>query len=791
MVTREREIMRSRLMMLMYAVGGMGALAACARDAVDGRGTAPPSTNEAFVAALTESPGTPSRDDFAGATSCASCHAQQYAVWRASTHGMAGGVPGTATRGDRIRVIAPFNGVPLRFRDAIVTPREQGGAFQFVVQRPNERDTSLTVDAVIGGGHMLGGGTQGFVTTMPDGTQRFLPFDWSRHSRTWFCNTGTRTNQGWLPISPTLRLADCGDWPPSRVLGDEPRFSNCQSCHGSQIGIAFDTTAKRWETQSNGLAINCESCHGPAARHVRLMRSAGATSADIGLPALATLNKEDAVAACLSCHALKTRLVSGYLPGATLTQFYSVLLAQVGEEPLTADGRTRTFAYQEGHLASACYRNGTMTCTSCHDPHSQHYRSATGEPLPGRFDDRQCTSCHASKAERVSQHTKHRPGSPGSACVACHMNAQQQRELGDAIPYARSDHTIAIPRPAVDSSVGIVSACRTCHASTSETKHEAQVQAWWGALKPHEIAVAGVLAARTLTDGARATALLLQPTSDNPVAQVAGLSRWLVVFGSSDGVSLPPEAISRLRTLGASPNVDVRALALATLHHVRGGDAEVRRFLRQQAVGEGVAAADVHAVRRRWAMILGGLGDDARGRNEPAAAVIAYQKALAVTPNDPRLLVSLGLALALGGDLDAAVNAYAKSLALDPRQPLAQVNLGIAYGRSGRHAEADRAFRAASALDPTSALGYMNLGTTALRDGRSADAILWLERALAREAGLATGHFQLALAYLREGNRPKAEAAVRRSVAMDPSNKDAVDLLATLQEARGAGPPRR
>src|SRR4030095_433588 len=58
-------------------------------------------------------PSAPSPSDFVGAERCASCHATQYAAWRGSTHGTAGGPPGT------VRVIAPFNGTPIRFRDAV------------------------------------------------------------------------------------------------------------------------------------------------------------------------------------------------------------------------------------------------------------------------------------------------------------------------------------------------------------------------------------------------------------------------------------------------------------------------------------------------------------------------------------------------------------------------------------------------------------------------------------------------------------------------------------------------
>jgi len=752
-------------------------LAACSEsDEAAGNGPETPLT----TAALPTPPPGPAAADFAGSASCASCHTAQSAAWRASTHGTAGGVPGSATNG--VRVIAPFSGSPIRFRDGEVIPRQRGGRFEFVVRRAGERDTAYAVTGVIGGGHMNGGGTQGFVTDWPDGTVRFLPFDWSKDTGAWFCNTGTRSNAGWQPITPAMRLADCGDWPPMRILGDVPRFSNCQSCHGSGIVATFDSVKSQWRSTIRSLTVDCESCHGPAARHVALMKAGTPPSSDIGLTSLATLDKDRSLATCMGCHALKTRLAPGYTPGAALEAYYSVALAQLGDSPYTPDGRTRTFAYQEGHFASDCYRNGGMTCTSCHDPHTQGYRTVDGTPIPGRFDDRQCTSCHASKAENPTAHTKHPAGSPGSQCVACHMPYDQQHELGRAIRYQRSDHTIAIPRPALDRSLGLTGACQGCHTTLSTTALDAQVTRWWGALKPHDPAVAGALAARDDRSLANAAPRLLVPESRHVMAQMAGLSALLDRLGAEPAATLPDEAEARLRQLAESPDLDVRATALATLHVTRGTNRGVRRLLTEAITP--VAKDDKVALRRRWAVVLGGIGDEARTAGRHEQAISAYRAALEVAPGYAPLLVNLGLALAAKGDYTGAVGAYQQALQTDPRQPLTEVNLGIALEGSGDPQGADAAYRRAIAADPTHALGYLNLGTLRLRNEQAAEARPWLEQALARDPGLATGHFQLALTLLQAGDLAGAERAVRRSLALDSTNGEAVKLSEALREAR-------
>jgi hypothetical protein len=500
-----------------------------------------------------------------------------------------------------------------------VTP---SGEYRFTVAQPGHPERVFRVDGVIGGGHMAGGGTQGFVWRHEDGTVRFLPFDFSRQGGGWFCNSESRGGKGWVPITPDMALADCGDWPPSRILGDEPRFANCQGCHGSHVSVALDSASGQYRTRYATLAIDCESCHGPARRHVELARSGSVrTTTDIGMSALATLDKDQSIGVCYQCHSMKDRLAGGYLPGRPLEEYYSLKLPLLGDSPLHPDGRVRTFAYQEGHQYSDCYLNGAMTCTSCHDPHSQGYRDVNGAPLVGRFADAQCTGCHASKGEDVPAHTRHPAGSPGSSCVACHMPYLQHPQVGRTVRYARSDHTIPVPRPAFDSTLGVRSACQGCHADQSASALQRQVTAWYGEVKPHAPAVAAALRAQSAATGASGSATLPRPTDGaHPMAQFAAMSRFLERYDEEGAPPLDRDAVERLEKLASASDPDVKALALATLHVGLGEDRAVRRFLARSLDSLG---ARERAVRARWALVLGFLGDTRAGRGEHARAVDA------------------------------------------------------------------------------------------------------------------------------------------------------------------------
>jgi tetratricopeptide (TPR) repeat protein len=667
----------------------------------------------------------------------------------------------------------------MRFRDAVVAPRVTAeGEYVFSVTQDGEPPRLLNVTGVIGGGHMIGGGTQGFVTGAADGTVRFLPFDYSAASDEWFCNTGGRSNRGWRPITPNLALADCGDWPPSRVLGSIERFPNCQQCHGSQITVAFDSTAHRYVTRMTALAVNCESCHGPGRRHIETMREGASESTDVGMRALTTLDTDDALEVCFQCHALKHELVAGYVPGMPFRTNYSLGLPAFGDAPLFADGRTRTFAYQEGHLASACYRQGSMTCTDCHDPHAQTYRNHTGRKLIDPFDDGQCVSCHPSKGGAESQrHTRHGPNSPGSRCVSCHMPYLQQPSVGSEIRYARSDHTIPVPRPSFDERLGVQSACALCHAGRPPETLQAQVREWYGDPPPHPPEVRGLLASLPLRDPAGAAALVLGPPGDHEMARFAGLAHFFIRYLEPDMPALPPTVAERLERVSESLDDDVAALALASLHFARGHDPVERERLdrRLRALGPREVA-----VRRRWVGVLVRRAAAYRAQGDPARAARTLGKALEVAPDDPRTHRELGGALSDAGRYDSALVHLRRSLTLDPAQPLALVSVAFVRIQLGDLAGGLSTYRDAALLNPHEPLVPLSWGNALLRARQFDDAARVFDQAVQIEPGLARAHFGLGAAYAQLGRQEEAIEALRRGLELNPADEGAQALLRQL-----------
>lgn len=664
----------------------------------------------------------PTLADFVGSEACAECHAEQYDLWRQSTHGRAGGQPSAKN------VISPFRGAPLRYKDAEVIPAIDGRQrYTFTVKRRGFPDEAFEVAAVIGGGHLYGGGTQSYFAEFPDGTLRFLPFDFSRHNNVWFSQA--RASKAWIPVNSDLSLDDLNEWPPARILGTETDLPNCQNCHASQLLVRYDLQKQRYVTEYKSLDINCESCHGPAKRHVELARADRLHDAeDIGMKPLATLTKDESLQICFQCHAVKDELVAGYLPGNELEEYYSLKLPILAENPHLADGRVRAFAYQQNHLYSDCYLNGSMTCVDCHEPHSQKYRDIYGRALPGRFDNGQCLDCHASKGESLEKHTHHRPDSPGSLCISCHTPYLQHQGIGAPVRFARSDHSIPIPRPAFDAKLGIESACKKCHAEKTVAALETKTQEWYGSIKPHKTVIAGLLQAEAGVDRPAAVELLLQPGAAHPMAQAAGLSYFIRHFLQPDMPELEPELVERLQALSREDDVDVKALALASLHLAHGRNAAIRTFLH-----EVLPALDEReiSVRNRWALALDYLGTAYAEKGDFPKAIVALQKATEIKSDDPVTLVNLGNAYGNYGDLGQAVACFHAALGLDPANAQALANLGTAYARRRDFANAVESYKQAIRLKPVDPFNHLLLARLYAEMGETEKAIAVLKTGLA------------------------------------------------------------
>ena len=170
--------------------------------------------------------------DFVGADACRPCHAEQYDLWAASTHRPRGRRPGRAA--DRLDPHASTASRCSSRTRACCRRRPTTDRVSFTVKH---HDGATEDHRGRGGGRRRahdGRRDAGFFTRLPDGTLRFLPFDFirgegrlvraAREGR----HVGADRRQ-LRPRRPRQLAAE------ARILGNAPMFSNCDVCHGSQI----------------------------------------------------------------------------------------------------------------------------------------------------------------------------------------------------------------------------------------------------------------------------------------------------------------------------------------------------------------------------------------------------------------------------------------------------------------------------------------------------------------------------------------------------------------------------
>ncbi|MEO7966313.1 MAG: tetratricopeptide repeat protein [Gemmatimonadaceae bacterium] len=362
----------------------------------------------------------------------------------------------------------------------------------------------------------------------------------------------------------------------------------------------------------------------------------------------------------------------------------------------------------------------------------------------------------------------------------------QEPEIGNTLRYARSDHGIPIPRPTADSSLGVVSACKSCHAEKSEQALDTQAATWWGKLKPRAAGIDAAFKLTSVTDRAQAARLVLDAKQPHTAALFAGMSEFAERFLSADMIDLESDVIDRLDALGNHRDPDVRALALASLHYAAGKRTNVRNRLANHLRTLG---SEEPLVRARWTVTLGFFADAQRGKGDPIGGAATYRKAIEIEPNNPRLQLNLGVALAEGGDFAGAIPSYRASLALNRAQPLALVNLGIAQSASGDKQGAIESYLAATRLNAREALAWFNLGNVYFEQGKLAEAEDGYRKAAEIDPTLSLAHFYFARALAKRGDLPRALKEVEAGLEFDPKNEEALGVRDQLRRATGNRTP--
>lgn len=124
----------------------------------------------------------------------------------------------------------------------------------------------------------------------------------------------------------------------------------------------------------------------------------------------------------------------------------------------------------------------------------------------------------------------------------------------------------------------------------------------------------------------------------------------------------------------------------------------------------------------------------------------------------------------VNNDIRAAIVEFEKSLALDPAHLKAQYNLGIAYYVTGDTNSAIQAYKKSMELNPNNYLAWESLGVTLAVKGNKDEAQECFEKAVTINPGQASAHHSLGIIYKTRGEHKKALYYFKLSVALNPKN---------------------
>ena len=616
---------------------------------------------------------------------------------------------------------------------------------------------------------------QQYLIELPGGRLQALGIAWDARPK-------KDGGQRWFHLYPgqNLRAGDPLHW---TGVNQNWNFM-CAECHSTALRKNFDAARGAFTTTWAEINVACESCHGPGADHVAwaqakrdgssypgrgnglaiaLDERKGVTWASVPATGNAQRSAPRATSreidTCGRCHSRAARIADDFVHGASLSD--SRRLAHLDDGLYYPDGQIRDEVYEWGSFVQSRMFAAGVTCADCHDPHSLELRR------PGNDV---CASCHLPAKFDAPAHTHHAKGTPGAACVACHMPTTTYMRIDP-----RHDHSLRIPRPDLSIKLGTPNACASCHPKKTPQWAADAIRAWTGRAPAGFQNYGDALQAGTQgAEGARGALLAVLDDANAPaIARASAIDRLGPMLTASTlpavtralNDSDPVVRLAAVEAVGtADPPTRVRYLPRMLADPVKSVRIEAARALAGPAEGQ-IAAADRAAFAR---------------------AVDEYIAVQTFNADRPEARLNLGNLYTARGDAARAIAEYRAALAIDPTSAAARVNLADLYRARGTDAEAEAVLREGLAKAPNAAALHHALGLSLVRQKRMPDAL----RELGQAAKLAPDNARFAYVYAvglaNAGQKAESMRVLTEALKAHPNDRDVLLALAQYSAAAGS-----
>ncbi|HEY2835060.1 MAG TPA: tetratricopeptide repeat protein [Rhizomicrobium sp.] len=154
-------------------------------------------------------------------------------------------------------------------------------------------------------------------------------------------------------------------------------------------------------------------------------------------------------------------------------------------------------------------------------------------------------------------------------------------------------------------------------------------------------------------------------------------------------------------------------------------------------------------------------------------ALVTYERAYQLDPNDPELLINLGLTAWNLKMTKSAAGLFKRYIDACPTSPLGYNNLGSVLYDLGHPEAAIESLRAAIFSMPQEAILWNSLATVLAEEGRAEESLVFYNEAVRLEPGFARGYHNLGYAYQHLGRLEEALAHYDKALefAVDPTER--------------------